>query len=230
MNAESVAGCLVGLAVGDALGLPREGLSPRRGARLYPHIERHQLLFRRGLFSDDTEHACLVAQSLLVSGGDVDRFTRSLARRLRWWFAGLPVTLGKATLKACVKLWLGFPPAKSGVFSAGTGPAMRAPLLGVCLGDEPEKLGAFLRASTRMTHADPKAEYGAFAVAWAAHTSAQSRGGPAPSARHFVEDLRRCLKLDAHSAALFESLDAMVLSVEAGEGTLAFSMSLDLYG
>jgi len=72
-------------------------------------------------------------------------------------------------------------------------------------GAMPEKLGAFLRASTRMTHADPKAEYGAFAAAWAARTSAASRGGPLPNARHFVEDLRRCLKLDAHSAALFES-------------------------
>lgn len=228
MNTDAVAGCLVGLAVGDALGLPREGLSPRRGARLYPHLHRHQLFFRRGLFSDDTEHACMVAQALLRSGGDVTRFTRSLAWRLRWWFAALPVTLGKATLKACVKLWIGVPPAKSGVFSAGNGPAMRAPLLGVCLGDTPEKLGAFLRASTRMTHADPKAEYGAFAVAWAAHTAATSRGGPAPDARHFVEDLRRGLKLDAHSAALFESIDAMVLSVEAGQSTEAFARSLDL--
>ena len=230
MNADAVAGSLVGLAVGDALGLPREGLSPRRGARLYPHIDRHQLLFRRGLFSDDTEHACLVAPALLRSGGDANRFARSLAWRLRWWFAALPVALGKATLRACVKLWLGFPPSKSGVFSAGNGPAMRAPLLGICLGDEPEKLGAFLRASTRMTHADPKAEYGAFAVAWAAAVAARSRGGPAPDARHFVEDLRRCLKLDAHSAALFESLDAMVLSVEAGEGTEAFARSLELDG
>ena len=230
MNAEAVAGCLVGLAVGDALGLPREGLSPRRGARLYPHLDRHQLLFRRGLFSDDTEHACLVAHSLLVSGGDAAVFTRSLARRLRWWFAACPAAVGLATLKSCVKLWLGFSPAKSGVFSAGNGPAMRAPLLGVCLGDDPERLGAFLRASTRMTHADPKAEYGAFAVAWAAYTSAKSRGGPAPVARQFVDDLRRSLKLDASSAALFDLLDTMVLSLEAGQGTGAFAESLDLGG
>ena len=52
----------------------------------------------------------------------------------------------------------------------------------------------------------------------------------APAARHFVEDLRRCLKLDAHSAALFEATDTLVLSVEAGEGTQRFAESLDLAG
>jgi ADP-ribosylglycohydrolase len=227
-DSSAVVGCLLGLAAGDALGLPRENLSPRRAERLYPDPARHRFFFRRGVFSDDTEHACLVAQSLLVSGGDPIAFTRDLARRLRWWFLGLPAGIGRATLRGCVRLWLGVGPDRSGVRSAGNGPAMRAPLLGVCLGSEPERLGAYLQASTRVTHTDPRAEYGAFAVAWAAHRSADSRGGPPPDARAFVEELRKTIKGDRFSAQLFDPLDGIVLSVEAGETTEQYAESIGL--
>src|SRR5262245_1534245 len=153
-----LAGVLLGTAVGDALGLPREGLSPRRAARLYgvPPL-RHRFLLGRGMASDDTEHAALVAQALLRHPDDAECFARSLPWGLRWWFAGLPAGIGQTTLQACVKLWLGFSPARSGVFSAGNGPAMRSALLGVQLGHDRAKLRAYVEASTRLTHTDPKA-------------------------------------------------------------------------
>ncbi len=229
MNADAVVGCLLGLAVGDALGLPRESLSRRRGQRLFPHAaEQHSFLFGRGLFSDDTEHASLVGQALLTSGGDPVRFRADLARRLRWWAAGLPVGTGRATARACLRLWLGYSPAKSGVRSAGNGPAMRAPLIGVTLGEDPARLAAFLRASTLVTHTDPRAEYGAFAVAWAAHRSAESAGGPAVDPRRFVDEVRAVLKGDRYSAMLFKLLDAVVMSVEAGQTTGQFAESIHL--
>jgi ADP-ribosyl-[dinitrogen reductase] hydrolase len=181
---ESVVGCLLGLAVGDALGLPCENLSPRRLKRLFPHLDRYQFFFRRGVFSDDTEHACLTAQALLRSGGDLARFRRDLAKRLRWWAAGLPAGTGRATARACAKLWLGWSPERSGVWSAGNGPAMRAPILGVCLGSDRACLKEFVRASTRTTHTDPKAECGALAVAWAAYRAAQTRETAGRSLRH----------------------------------------------
>jgi ADP-ribosylglycohydrolase len=84
----------------------------------------------------------------------------------------LPAGTGRATLRAIVKLWVGFPPAHSGVWSAGNGPAMRAALLSVCLGHDRERLRAYVRASARLTHTDPRAEPGAFLVALAAHFGA----------------------------------------------------------
>jgi ADP-ribosylglycohydrolase len=168
-RADRLAGLLLGTAVGDALGLPREGLSRRRAGRLFgPPPLRHRFLFGRGMTSDDTEHACLVGQALLRRGGTAESFARSLAWGLRWWLLSLPVGLGRATLKAGLRLWLGMGPGRSGVFSAGNGPAMRAPLLGACLGQGPERLRAFVRASTRLTHTDPRAERGALLVALAA--------------------------------------------------------------
>ena len=228
MDAEPVVGCLLGMGVADALGLPREGLSRRRGERLFPRLDRHEFFFGRGVFSDDTEHACMTAQALLTSGGDATRFARDLARRLRWWFLGLPAGIGRATLRACLRLWVGFGPQRSGVYSAGNGPAMRAPILGVCLGHDLPRLGEFLRASTRLTHTDPKAEYGAFAVAWATYRSAETRTRSPPAPREFVHEFRRIIKGDRHSAALLDFLDAAVLSVEAGQTTEAFADTLEL--
>lgn len=170
---DQIAGVILGTAVGDALGLPREGMSRSRGRRMFggPPLG-HRFVFGRGMMSDDTEHTCMVAQSLLRAPNNVDAFAQSLAWRLRFWLLGLPAGVGFATLRAVGKLWLGFSPAPSGVYSAGNGPAMRAAILGVCLGAQRELLRSYVRASTRLTHIDPKAERGAFLVALAAHHGA----------------------------------------------------------
>lgn len=166
---EKISGLLLGQAVGDALGLPREGLSPSSGLWLYgkPPL-RHALFFGRGLTSDDTEHACLTASALLAQPDDVHAFARSLAWGLRGWLLGLPAGIGWATLRSTLKLWVGVPPEFSGVYSAGNGPLMRATVLGACLAHEPEKLAAYVGAATRMTHSDPQALEGALAIALAA--------------------------------------------------------------
>ena len=80
MIEKAYVGCLLGTAVGDALGLPYEGISPRRASRLFPDLGRHHLLFGKGMVSDDTEHACLVAQSLVRSRGEIKEFEALL----RW--------------------------------------------------------------------------------------------------------------------------------------------------
>lgn len=168
---ESLTGCLLGIAVGDALGLPYEGLSRRRVAKLLRGTLRHRFFFGRGMCSDDTEHSCMVAQSLIVSGGDEAKFLQAFGWRLRWWLLGLPAGVGFATLKAIVKLWLGWAPDRSGVFSAGNGAAMRCHLIGVCYGGDRQKLLSLLRCLTRITHGDPKAEYSTIAVALATYLS-----------------------------------------------------------
>ena len=218
----SLTGCLTGMAVGDALGLPHEGLSPRRARRLFADVDRHHFLFGRGMFSDDTEHACMTAQALLQSGGDPVRFTRSLAWRLRWWLVGCPPAIGLATLKACLKLWLGFSPRNSGVRSAGNGPCMRAPVLGVALGDRPALLREFVRRSTRMTHTDPRAEEAALAVAWAAHLSATGERRPAEVAN------RLRTEIGDPNGELAERIRWAASSADAGQPTEAFAADLGL--
>jgi ADP-ribosyl-[dinitrogen reductase] hydrolase len=161
-------GTLLGTAVGDALGLPAEGLSSQRIKSRWPQGWKHRFLFNFGMVSDDTEHTVLVAQALIAAPRDSIAFQKSLARGLRWWFARLPAGVGLATARACIKLWLGFSPNRSGVFSARNGPAMRSANIGVFFADDAERRREFVRAATRLTHSDPKAEIAANAIAEAA--------------------------------------------------------------
>src|SRR5262245_5033648 len=144
---QAIAGCILGTALGDAVGLPAEGLSRRRQRRMFPSLDGHHLLLGRGMISDDTEHTCLVAEALTLSAGDVVLFRDRLAAGLRWWLLSAPAGTGLATLRATLRLWMGVPPEQSGVFSAGNGPAMRSALFGVCFDQDPDRLRALVRAS-----------------------------------------------------------------------------------
>jgi ADP-ribosyl-[dinitrogen reductase] hydrolase len=220
---EAITGCILGTALGDSIGLPAEGLSRRRQRRMFPALSGHQFLLGRGMVSDDTEHTCLVAAALVSSGGDVDVFRRRLAAGLRWWLLGLPAGVGFATLRATILLWLGVPPDRSGVFSAGNGPAMRSALLGVCCGGQPDRLRALVRASTRLTHTDPKAEWAAFTVALAA---SHAHFGSADPDR-FQAALEAALGGEA--VEFLALTNSVVASVGRGETTEQFADSIGLY-
>lgn len=212
-------GCLIGTATGDALGLPAEGLSAQRIERRWHGQWRMRLAFGRGMFSDDTEHTFAVAQALAAAPQEVTAFQRDLASRLRWWFLALPAGVGIATAKACLKLWLGFSPGSSGVFSAGNGPAMRSAIIGAFFRADPERRQAYVRASTRLTHTDPKAEAAAQAVAAAAAAAANGQDLQA-----FTAELPGWSNEPEwqKAAALFQK------HLAAGDNTQAYAVALGL--
>ena len=224
---DRLAGVLLGTAVGDSVGLPAEGLSPRRRQRLLPGPWRHRFLCGRGMISDDTEHTLMVAQSLLKHPDDAAAFGRSLAWRLRWWFLGLPAGVGLATARACLKLWLGFPPERSGVYSAGNGPAMRSALLGAYFCEDQDMIERFVTASTKLTHTDPRALTGALAVARLAAWAVQHDPAEPPSAE-FVADL--LAKLAPADREWGELVDKMLAAWARKDSVAAFASSLGLGG
>ncbi|MGB0716010.1 MAG: ADP-ribosylglycohydrolase family protein [Phycisphaerae bacterium] len=173
---EKIKGCLVGTAVGDAIGLPREGLSRRRAERMFGNGPlQHAMLLGRGLCSDDTEHTVMVAQALIAARLEPKAFLRDFSRRLRWWFLRIPAGVGFGTLRACMKLWMGCSPDRSGVASAGNGPAMRSAILGL-VADSQVNLEDLVHASTSVTHSDSRALEGAMVVASLAQLVATSDG------------------------------------------------------
>lgn len=163
-----ILGCLLGTALGDAVGLKREGLSRCRAMKMYGGSPlKPNFFLGRGFCSDDTEHTQLVGRSLVISAGDTGKFERELSRQLKRWFLALPAGIGLATLRSCIKLLIGFNPSRSGVFSAGNGPAMRSALIGVWA-ESDTTVRELVSRCTRITHTDPKAEEGALVVARAA--------------------------------------------------------------
>jgi ADP-ribosylglycohydrolase len=151
---------LLGTAIGDAWGLPAEGLPPKRAARIArsPH---YRFAGRRGWISDDTEQTVLVAEAVALAAPLRAR-TLHLRRALRRWFWRLPFGLGGATLRAGLRLTFGL--KRSGVRSAGNGAMMRAPILGLLLADPAERQ-AHGRAFAQLTHLDPRAVEGALYAA-----------------------------------------------------------------
>ncbi|MFH1349761.1 MAG: ADP-ribosylglycohydrolase family protein [Pseudomonadota bacterium] len=219
---KAIIGSLFGSLVGDAVGLPMEGLSKRRQHKMYPEIAGHHFLFGKGMLSDDTEHACMVAQALIASGGDKSLFAKDLAWRMRRWLLSVPAGIGFATLRSLCKLCLGFSAEKSGVFSAGNGPAMRSAIIGVCFGVDREKIKNLVRISTRITHTDPKAEYGAMAVALAAHMSSRHEDDPLT----YLEKLQDILDTDSKEFLIL--VDRAVSSAIGGHTTETFMSELGL--
>ena len=222
-SAQAIEGCLLGTAIGDALGLPFENLSSRRALRMFGPPGRFCFVFGRGMVSDDTEHACMTAQALIAPADDDSAFRQQLALQLRRWLVMLPAGTGMATARATIKLLVGVPPHRSGVFSAGNGPAMRSPILGAAI-DDIDVLKRFVRISTRMTHTDPKAEYGALAVALA--TQCASRGVHNEPAR-FAQALAELL-VNQPAEEFLDLVNRAVDSANRDESAATFARSLGL--
>lgn len=214
-----LAGCLLGGAVGDALGLAYEGLGPARIARLSRGVLRFRVFPGVGIVSDDTEHAALTTQALWLARGDADRFERILSWRLRGWFAALPPGIGLATGRAMIKLWLGFPPGRNAVRSAGNGPAMRAAAVGVFFRDQPDALREHVARATRLTHDDPRALAGAQIVALGAMLAAQGE----VNAASFARMIKPCLASEGEGMDDFrKTMENVFDSLSADECTEAF--------
>lgn len=201
-----IAGALLGTAVGDALGLPCEGMSATRIARRFGKLDRFRLLGRTGYVSDDTEQSALVAQSLAKFPADPDRCARAFRRSLVGWFWRLPWGVGLATVRSCFRIMLGF--SRTGVRSAGNGSAMRAAVIGAVFHDRPEQRRQFGEAIARCTHTDDRAVQGALYVAELA------AAGP-DEARKLVSDpllgaaLDRATELARRSASTSEGAEAL---------------------
>lgn len=185
---EKFAGVVLGTAVGDALGLPAENLSPEKIRTRWKTPWRMRFVFGRGMISDDTEHTLMVAQALLSHPDDPEAFQKALAWKFRWWFAALPGGVGLATAKAALKLWIGFPASKAAVASAGSGPAMRSAIIGAYFFDDAESRRAFTLTSSRLTHRGWQAEVAALAVAEAA--SAGMTKNPVTDVNAILKTLR----------------------------------------
>lgn len=166
MNKEDqLTGVLLGTAIGDALGLPYEGLPSSCVREGDPEAYNFSLFFGRGIVSDDTELSALLAQSILKSRGDDRLLVRHFRYALLGWFLRLPWGIGLGTLGSCFRILIGLKKTGSHEGSAGNGAAMRAAILGVYFNDDRERRTTVGRAVAEITHLDGRAVEGALFVA-----------------------------------------------------------------
>jgi ADP-ribosylglycohydrolase len=209
---DRLSGTLLGTALGDALGLRAEGMSALAVARCFGRVDRFRLLGSIGYVSDDTEQSALLAQSLARRPDNLDGCVRSFRRSLLGRFARLPWGVGKATIRACVRIGLGIKP--SGVMSAGNGSAMRAAIVGVFFRDRHEERLRFGRSLAEVTHRDVRVVEGALYIAEMTACCARSPAGTPLAA--FQRKARRVVT----DAELGGAIDRAVELAERGADVL----------
>jgi ADP-ribosylglycohydrolase len=192
---------------------------------MFPDIDGYHFIFGRGMFSDDTDHMIFTTQALLASKGEGQIFAQEMANRLRRWVLAIPAGVGLATLRACGRLLVGISPEKSGVYSAGAGPAMRSAIIGVLFGTDEEKMRELNKICSQITHTDPKAEFGAYAVALAASMASRGKDDP----ERFISALEKQIGGDGEEAEEFLNLVRSAASnVTSGGSAQKFADSLGL--
>ncbi len=226
-----ILGALLGVAIGDAAGLPFEGLPQQRVTRRFERADRFRLVGRTGFVSDDTEQTALLAQALAFAGTDDAACIRAFRKSMVGWFARLPFGIGGATLRACVRMLLGM--TRSGIASAGNGAAMRAGILGAHLADDPRRRRTLGRLIAQLTHTDERAVQAALYVA---ELSAQCVAAPTSNRKQLVSVARQVVDepqlqsaIEA-ATAMSPHVDLSHASSELGNsGFVVHSMGLCTY-
>ncbi|BCH15872.1 MULTISPECIES: ADP-ribosylglycohydrolase family protein [unclassified Mesorhizobium] len=171
-------GALVGGALGDALGMPTQLLSPARIAELYGRVEDfvapaadHPVSkgLAAGTVTDDTEQALLLGRILVVSGDRFDH-ARWVSALLDWErevkARGSYDLLGPSTKRAIDAINGGVPAEEAGRSGDTNGAAMRIAPVGIMMPQEPlDALVAKVAETCRATHNTSIAIASAAAVA-----------------------------------------------------------------
>lgn len=93
-NIDKCRGCLIGQAVGDALGFTSENLSRERIRTKFGRITEYHVRPSGAFYTDDTQLAIILAETLVEAG----KFDRELFRRkLGRWYLVLPRLSGRST-------------------------------------------------------------------------------------------------------------------------------------
>ena len=159
-------GALLGLAVGDALGAPVEGLPAAEIAERHGTLDSmvgggpHDL--RPGQGTDDTEMTICLARALIGAGGFDPRL--ALEEYLAW-FRGEPVGIGRTVSGVLALVAEGVPPAEatrrrheeSGGLTAGNGALMRTTPIGIAFAGNDRGLRDATLEDAALTHYDPLA-------------------------------------------------------------------------
>jgi len=173
---EKTLGCLAGLALGDALGMATEFLTPEQIIKAFSWLDRLRPApawhphapMQPGEVTDDTRQALAVAHAYDAQGVLT---AESVARELLAWEASndssVRLCMGPSTCRALEQLRQGVSPAEAGKAGKTNGAAMRAAAVGLMAAGHPERTPDEVFEASLPTHGTNVAIAGATAVACA---------------------------------------------------------------
>jgi ADP-ribosyl-[dinitrogen reductase] hydrolase len=219
-------GCLLGLAVGDALGAPAESMPEGQVAatfgRLQDYLGRDWLA--AGATTDDTAMALCIARSL-VERGAVD--LSDIAAKFVEWMVADGAGIGLQTAAVLSRIQSGEHPflasravwERSGRRAAGNGGVMRCAPIGLFDWSRPDDLLRDSRETCRLTHPDPRCEWSCVAVNHA--IASLLSGDPAPLASARAAVAERCPEI---GAALGRAADTPVSAMRVDGWDMGYTI------
>lgn len=194
-------GALAGLALGDALGMPTQAMSPQQIRAVYGTVtglvdadasQPYAPGMAAGSVTDDTEQALLIASLLVAGRGSSARVTldaHEFAHALLAWEdsmieRGSLDLLGPSTKAALERVRGGEDPLAVGGEGTTNGAAMRVTPIGIAVSTaDPEAFADAVWSSCRVTHATRQGFQSAALVAAAVSLGIDSARSTAPDLR-----------------------------------------------
>ena len=215
--ADRYRGTMLGVAVGNALGLHVEGASAATVAERFGHITDIDPKVRETPWDDDLAQTVVLAEALL-EGDDLD--LDDLARRLLAWREANGRGIGALTWQVLDELEEGTPAhdaarvvwERTGRSSAGNGAVMRCWPVALRWLHDPERLVREARTSALVTHHDPRCEWSTVASVMLAAGTLLGRDLELPRLARALEEAGAPGEVtDALRAAEAASLDDLAL-------------------
>jgi ADP-ribosylglycohydrolase len=208
--ADRFAGCLLGQAVGDAVGFMVEG-QPINVCRDYVKGRLRPMdladlsrgAYKLGQYTDDTQLARELAISIVEQNGfNADAYAQRIAAMFR---DHRMVGRGRATTEAAERLLSGVHWSKAGAPSpaAGNGSAMRAAPIGLMYHANPRELRSAAMEQSRITHQDPRCLAGSVAIAGAVSLALHGMVAPISFCQQLAE---WCAPLDIRTAQVLGTI------------------------
>ena len=160
LRQEHIHGNLLGVAIGDALGAGRVGLSRRQLLRLRGGRRPLKYFFLpgRGIYGEATRLTMLCGQALLNSRSDSGCFKRAFQSRLSWYPFSLPIGAPSSTLIPALRAWGSFlRRVQTGINVDDGYAAPRAILSTLTIRGTGHRLVKWIDSSTRITHTNTDA-------------------------------------------------------------------------
>ena len=229
---ERARGAFLGLAVGDCLGAPVEGMPAweikKRFGRVTDLLDPFEVWVRRpergrlrGLHTDDTQQAWILADVLLkrkeIVADEVAASLVSFARARPDLPRGVHRGTGRFFRAAVDRLVAGTPVLEAGEISAGNGAAMRVAPVGLVLSGDATALVRHAVLASAITHRDARAVESAAGLA--ALIGALVGERPPAGLRGYLE---AALEGARQAEALIAAGDPVALPAAGREHTGAF--------
>ena len=187
-----IRGCIFGVAIGDALGMPSEGLTKDEIISNYGKIDdflapknHFKNILNAGDYTDDTEQTICLIKSITKGGFDRNLFINELIK----WYKSKPVGIGPTSKKAIENLING---NYGGIDSKTCGAAMRVSPLGIFYYDNLPELKNTIIEASKITHNNNEAIAGALAVGFLVSWCLKSSSNTDKSLLESGETFRFC--------------------------------------